>query len=86
MTEFQRKTYEKLKDHVLSFILDDPEEGTKLTGADIRRLCKIGADALDEKELDALITLAPIDFKRLQVADRMFNLMMQGVNDQKKGE
>jgi len=87
MTEFQRKTYEKLKEHVLSFIPDNPEDEKKLTITDIRKLCKIGAEALDEKELDALITLAPIEFKRLQVSDRMFNLMMQGVNnDQKKGE
>ena len=89
MTEFQRKTYEKYRDHVLSLIPDkiDSSEGEEpLRGSDIRRICRASAESLDEKELDALITIAPIEFKRMQVSDRMFNMMMRGAQEYKKGE
>ena len=89
MTEFQRKTYEKYRDHVLSLIPDkvDSSEGEEpLSGSDIRRICRASVESLDEKELDALITIAPIEFKRMQVSDRMFNMMMRGAQEYKKGE
>ena len=89
MTEFQRKTYEKYRDHVLSLIPDkvDGSEGEEpLSGTDIRRICKVAAEALTEKELDALITIAPVQFKRIQVADRMFNMMMSGAEERVKKE
>ena len=86
MTEFQKKTYDKLVKDINTLIPDEihPEMGEKFTGADFYRCVATQVDKLTEKELDALLTIGPVEGKRVAVTQRMIAVAASGSNKTKE--
>lgn len=85
LTEFQRKTYEKVRNDILAFIPDDLSD-IELDAEDIMIMCATAVNKLSEKELDSLLCIGTIPDKKGVITQRFFDMIMHEANAKEENE
>ena len=76
MTEFQKKTFEKVKKEIIKFIPDDTTD-MEITMADVYNLIGGQVCKLTEAELDALLCIGRLEDKQGVITQRFFELIVR---------